>query len=60
MEVAAGFVRTSIRKGWEDAEIGAMFSSPKSKFWHYVKRRFFVTSNLRYMHGVLNVDEIKN
>jgi hypothetical protein len=23
-------------------------------------KRFPVTSNLRYMHGVLNVDEIKN
>jgi hypothetical protein len=23
------------------------------------KKRFFVTSNLGYMHGVLNVDEIK-
>ena len=34
--------------------------TPKSKFWHYAKRRFPVTSNLRYMHGVLNVDEIKN
>jgi hypothetical protein len=27
---------------------------------HYRKRRFPVISNLRYMHGVLNVDEIKN
>jgi hypothetical protein len=27
---------------------------------HYVKKRLFVTSNLRYMHRVLNVDEIKN
>jgi hypothetical protein len=27
---------------------------------HYAKKRFPVTSNLRYMHGVLNVDEIKN
>jgi hypothetical protein len=24
------------------------------------KKKFFVTSNLRYMHGVLNVDKIKN
>jgi hypothetical protein len=24
------------------------------------KKRFFVTSNLRYMYGVLNVDKIKN
>ena len=34
--------------------------SPESKLWHYVKRRFSVTSILRYMYGVLNVDEIKN
>ena len=33
--------------------------SAESKFWHYAKRRFPVTSNLRYMHGVLNIDEIK-
>ena len=30
-----------------------------SKLWHYEKKRFPVTSNLRYMHGVLNVDKIK-
>jgi len=33
---------------------------PNSRIWHYAKRRFPVTSNLRYMYGVLNVDEIKN
>lgn len=33
---------------------------PISWIWHYAKRRFSITSNLRYMHGVLNVDEIKN
>ena len=33
---------------------------PNSQLWHYIKRRFPVTSNLRYMYGVLNVDEIKN
>jgi hypothetical protein len=27
---------------------------------HCAEKRFPVTSNLRYMHGVLNVDEIKN
>jgi hypothetical protein len=27
---------------------------------HCANKRFPVTSNLRYMHGVLNVDEIKN
>ena len=32
----------------------------KFKFWHHVKRRFSITSNLWYMYGVLNVDEIKN
>jgi hypothetical protein len=31
---------------------------PKKK--HYAEKRFSVTLNLRYMHGVLNVDEIKN
>ena len=33
--------------------------TPNFKLWHYAKRRFSVISNLRYMHGVLNVDEIK-
>jgi hypothetical protein len=28
--------------------------------FHYAKRRFPVTSKCRQMHGVLNVDEIKN
>ena len=37
-----------------------LFSSSNSQLWHYAKRRFSVTSNLRYMHGVLNVDKIKN
>jgi hypothetical protein len=31
--------------------------SPK---FYYAKRRFSVTSKCRQMHGVLNVDEIKN
>jgi hypothetical protein len=31
--------------------------SPK---FHYAKRRFPVTSKYQHMHGVLNVDEIKN
>ena len=30
-----------------------------SQLWHYAKRRFPVTSNLQYIHRVLNVDEIK-
>jgi hypothetical protein len=37
--------------------IKAVFSSSKI---HYAKRKFPVTSNLRYIYGVLNVDEIKN
>jgi hypothetical protein len=35
----------------------AVFSSKKK---HYAKKKFSVISNLRYMHEVLNVDEIKN
>jgi hypothetical protein len=31
---------------------------PKKKYC--ANKRFSITSNLRYMHGVLNVDEIKN
>jgi hypothetical protein len=31
--------------------------SPK---FHYIKRRFLITSKCRHMHGILNVDEIKN
>jgi hypothetical protein len=31
--------------------------SPK---FHYAKRRFSITSKCRQMHGILNVDEIKN
>jgi hypothetical protein len=34
----------------------AVFTSSKK---YYANKRFSVTSNLRYMHGVLNVDEIK-
>jgi hypothetical protein len=36
------------------------FSSSSLKKKHYVEKKFPVTSNLRYMHEVLNVDEIKN
>jgi hypothetical protein len=28
--------------------------------FHYTKRKFSITSKCRQMHGVLNVDEIKN
>ena len=42
------------------ADLRARLVPPEFKFWHYAKRRFPVTSNLRYIYGVLNVDEIKN
>jgi hypothetical protein len=35
-----------------------VFTSLKKKY--FANQRFSVTSNLRYMHKVLNVDEIKN
>jgi hypothetical protein len=35
----------------------AVFSSEKK---YGAEKKFPATSNLRYMHGVLNVDEIKN
>jgi hypothetical protein len=35
----------------------AVFSSSKKST---MQKKFPVISNLRYMHGVLNVDEIKN
>jgi hypothetical protein len=38
----------------------ALFSSPILPKFHYAKRKFPVTSKCRQMHGVLNVDEIKN
>jgi hypothetical protein len=39
--------------------IRRLCSVPKKKKY-YTKKRFSVLSNLRYMHGVLNVDKIKN
>jgi hypothetical protein len=54
---------------------GSMLLQPAASYWspgatfglclvpqkkHCAEKRFPVTSNLRYMHGVLNVDEIKN
>jgi hypothetical protein len=38
----------------------AVFSSLKKKKYVLCEKRFSITSNLRYMHGILNVDEIKN
>jgi hypothetical protein len=42
--------------GW-DGEVNKALVHQKV---HNAKRRFSITSNLRYMHRVLNVDEIKN
>ena len=50
-------LRLIIKKGKESRPC---LVAPNSRIWHYAKRRFSVTSNLRYIHGVLNVDEIKN
>jgi hypothetical protein len=51
---AGGTNWREIVKKWRKA----VFSSKKKK--HCAEKRFPVTSNLRYMHGVLNIDEIKN
>jgi hypothetical protein len=40
-------------------ETGPRLVSPNSRIGHYV-RRFPITSKYQRMHGVLNVDEIKN
>jgi hypothetical protein len=40
--------------------VAILFSAVFSLKKHYAEKRFSVTSNLRYMYGVLNVDEIKN
>jgi hypothetical protein len=37
-----------------------LFRSKYFPKFHYAKRRFSITSKYRHMHGVLNVDEIKN
>jgi hypothetical protein len=42
-----------------DKGFGLRFPNSPPKI-HYAKRRFPITSKYRYMHGVLNVDEIKN
>ena len=52
--------RVKERWMWERNWPGGCLVTPNSKLWHYAKRRFPVTLNLRYMHGVLNVNEIKN
>jgi hypothetical protein len=44
--------------GDEEYSMPVFTSSKKKKYC--ANKRFSVTSNLRYMHGVLNVDEIKN
>jgi hypothetical protein len=43
-----------------DARNHALLVPNFSPKFHYAKRRFPVTSKYRHMHGVLNVDKIKN
>jgi hypothetical protein len=43
--------------GEDTKTVKAVFSSTKNVLF---QKKFSVTSNLRYMHGVLDVDEIKN
>jgi hypothetical protein len=41
-------------------ERGGLLYPKFSPKFYYAKRRFPITSKCRQMHGVLNVDEIKN
>jgi hypothetical protein len=46
-----------------EAEVTLLRPSLDPKFFpkfYYAKRRFHITSKYRHMHGVLNIDEIKN
>jgi hypothetical protein len=45
---------------WPCLDALALFRSQISPKFYYAKRRFHITSKYRHMHGVLNVDEIKN
>jgi hypothetical protein len=45
---------------WTAAENKPLFSFPILPKFHYAKKKFPVTLKCRQMHGVLNVDEIKN
>jgi hypothetical protein len=40
--------------------IGPCLDAKFSPKFHYAKRRFPITLKCQHMHGVLNVDEIKN
>jgi hypothetical protein len=40
--------------------LGPCLDAKFSLKFHYAKRRFPITSKCRYMHEVLNIDEIKN
>jgi hypothetical protein len=41
-------------------DIGPCLDAKFPLKFHYAKRRFSITSKCRHMHGVLNIDEIKN
>jgi hypothetical protein len=60
-----------LRCGGRTVKYQQSSTGPSSTIWpclfpqfsfkfHYTKRRFFVTLKCRQMHGVINVDEIKN
>jgi hypothetical protein len=40
--------------------LGLVLVPPILSKFYYAKRRFSITSKYRQMHGILNVDEIKN
>jgi hypothetical protein len=48
-------MKDALTRDWTNEALDNRFH-PK---FHYVKRRFIVTLKYRYMHGVLNIDEIK-
>jgi hypothetical protein len=51
---------TYLSKSWRKRIRACLVSLKFQKKIYYIKKRFPVTLNLRYMYGVLNVDEIKN
>jgi hypothetical protein len=49
----------SVSSNHQSVMLLRLCSVPQKKKY-YAKKKFSVTSNLRYMHEILNVDEIKN
>jgi hypothetical protein len=46
--------------GFHAIAVGACLDPKFSLKFYYAKRRFPITLKCRQMHGVLNIDEIKN